>query len=151
MSYQREREDFIAKMVRHGMSTATARLLLRHAQTYHRLSERECNGDDWCGGDSALAKRLGLLVRCPLKGKLACTCGKLASDAAHQCVTRSSVRMAQIERRVGTILEFEGYVPNAPHFKFAADFQGDPRGYVLKIAITGQLARDAVGVPTRGV
>jgi hypothetical protein len=43
MSYQRERDEFIAAMVREGMPVDTARLILRHANTVQRLAVEACN------------------------------------------------------------------------------------------------------------
>ena len=42
MSYRRDREDFIARMAQEGMPLATARLILRDAQTVQRIAVAEC-------------------------------------------------------------------------------------------------------------
>jgi hypothetical protein len=144
MSYQRERDQFIATMAKHGMHVDTARLILRHAQTYHRLSERECNGDDW---------QINALVPCPewrkrFSGHCA-TCGvsnlAVAAPASpryhgHSKVSRSSVRMGQIERRIAVLVEACG--------DMRPDFNGDPRGYTVRILTRG-VAGPYIGVPTR--
>ena len=141
MGYQREREEFLMRMGRIGMDAASARLILRHAQTYHRLSERECNGDDWCEGDTDRAKRWGYLVLCPLKGKLACTCGKEASEPTHHYVTRSSVRMAQLEKRINEVV-------SRAAGECKVGFQGDPRGYEVTIYVGGAHGPQ-IGVPRK--
>lgn len=159
MSYQSLRESFIAAMAKHGMSVDVARLILRHAQTYHRLSERECNGDDWCEGDTALAKRMGYLVPCPKITKRplpgGCDeCGvsnlalawvsvspKLARLMGHDYVTKSSVRMTQIERRINELVSRAG--------EFHVGFQGDPRGWEVTIYVGGAHGPQ-VGVPRKG-
>lgn len=135
MSYQRERESFLLTMARYGMSADVARLILRHATTYQRLAERECNGDDWCEGDTKMAERYGMLVKCSeskVKGHGAMPCATCGSpDVArqgHALVTRSSVRMTQIERRIRELVD----CTNEP---LRVEFQGDPRGYCIRVLI----------------
>ena len=153
MGYQRERESFLISMAKHGMSADVARLILRHAQTYHRLSERECNGDDWCEGNKAIAIKYGTLVRCP-EGKRpqyaaaavdagcsACGVANLAANGGHGYVTKSSVRMEQIERRINELVSRAG--------EFHVGFQGDPRGWEVTIYIGGAHGPQ-VGVPRKG-
>lgn len=169
MGYQRERESFLISMAKYGMSADVARLILRHAQTYHRLSERECNGDDWCEGDTALAKRFGYLVPCPMSlGKHAIrigACGecgvedvrrewvsvspKLARLMGHDYVTKSSVRMTQIERRIRQLAACVNVDDVAVHF------QGDPRGWEVSICFhctctNSKRSQGCVGVPRKG-
>lgn len=154
-SYQSEREYFIERMARRGMGFDVARLILRHANTYHRLAERECNGDDWQGGDTAIGIRCGTLVKCPMGlGKHAvrvgdCTeCG--VTDVAvngHHYVTKSSVRMTQLERRIRELAARSSA-------ELAVHFQGDPRGYEVRICpdctcTSSNPSRAIVGVPTR--
>lgn len=143
MGYQREREDFIARLARWGVSTDVARALLRAATTYHRLAERECNGDDWCHGDTERAKRWGYLVLCPFKGKLACLCGKSAEESTHHYVTRSSVQLDAIVRRLAKLRPESGLD--------TIMFQDDPRGYEITVGWTdanGVLR--TCGVPRKG-
>ena len=138
MSYQYERDNFISRVAAWGIDANTARLILRHAQTYQRLSERECNGDDW---------QIGALVKCPASiGKHAVRVGWCAlcsvTDASlgHDRVTRSSVRMDQIEARIRAICE-SGVTRSVQ-----PEFQGDPRGYTVKLVFLGVTS---IGVPTR--
>ena len=155
MGYQRERDEFIATMARLGMSADTARLVLRHATTHHRLSERECNGTDW---------EIGALLPCPMRAKqdsvMTCiVCGKGSGKGMHERVTKSSVRMEQIEARITKLvseaLQVAPYVGATPVARFAADFQGDPRGYTVRIRVTPLFGesdryRQGIGVPVRG-
>ena len=48
-------------------------------------------------------------------------------------------REGQIERRIARIAQALGYV---------ADFQGDPRGYTVRIVVPSRSIEDAIGVPT---
>lgn len=93
MGYQRDRDEFLSTLAREGVDAATARLILRHAQTYKRLAERECNGDDWQSDD---------LVPCPLTN----------ADPARFCrycggpparVTASYTGPALLDRQVVTV------------------------------------------------
>lgn len=142
MSYQRERESFLLTMARHGMSADVARLILRHATTYQRLAERECNGDD---------EQSGNMVKCPmhLDRAVVSSCGycdarRIAGTVfVHGKVTRSSVRMTQIERRVRELVD----CTNEP---LRVEFQGDPRGYCVRILIQdGNGIVREYGVPVR--
>lgn len=141
MSYQRERESFLITMARLGMSADIARLILRHATTHQRLAERECNGDDWHGS-------LGLLP-CPDDGKVGTWCkhcdahvmGRDAALLVHGKVTRSSVRMTQIERRIRELVACAAS-------DLAADFQGDPRGYCVRIVVPATRTQSGHGQPT---
>lgn len=45
MSYQEERDRFIAEATKDGLDVWTARRLLSNATTLHRLAEAQCNGD----------------------------------------------------------------------------------------------------------
>ena len=45
MTRQREREEFIAVMVKEGVPLAVTRQVLRYSATLQRLAEAQCNGD----------------------------------------------------------------------------------------------------------
>ena len=51
MSYQKERDEFIAQASREGLDLKTCRKLLRYATTLQRLAEAQCNGDWPYNGD----------------------------------------------------------------------------------------------------
>jgi hypothetical protein len=51
MSYQRERDEFIAKAVSEGLTLDVTRRLLRYASTLQRLAVAQCNGDWPYNGD----------------------------------------------------------------------------------------------------
>lgn len=44
----KDREQFIADAVRHGMLVSDARLFLRYAATMQRYAEWDCNEEWWC-------------------------------------------------------------------------------------------------------
>lgn len=51
MTYQRERDEFISRATREGLSLDVCRKLLRYATTLQRLAEAQCNGDWPYNGD----------------------------------------------------------------------------------------------------
>lgn len=140
MSYQRERDLFIARATRIGVPIDIVRALLRAATTHHRLSERECNGDDWCEGDTARAKRIGLLVDCPnaaMRSEAWCpVCSARNASEGHDLVTRSSVAMERLEGRLRKLMLPSGV---------SVDFQGDPRGYTVRLVYDNN--QHVIGVP----
>jgi hypothetical protein len=137
MTYQRDRDDFIARMAKRGHSVDLARKLLRYATTLHRLAESECNGDDW---------QTGRLVPCPGDGTKDSWCGLCGGeDGKHDKITLSSLRDEQCAARVRKALVGTGIEPV---------FNGDPRGTVFKLKVPGDSGNDWGGeglvcVPTR--
>lgn len=111
MSYQKKRDEFIARATREGLTVEVARTLLREASTMQCLAVAMCNGDWPCDNGerkTALCGRCGLgYVPSVLKGK-----DRLCPDC-------------RAEDRVRKVLE--------PFAGFAPDFSGDPRGCVLKL------------------
>jgi hypothetical protein len=134
VSYQRERDDFIARMSREGLSIDSTRGLLRAATTLQRLAEAQCNGD-WPADNGE--RKVVPCSRCDqmwvpstLKGA-----PKLCED----CRT---------EDRAKRLLP-DGW---------SLQTQGDPRGYVLRVVPPSYAERnagrdkfnlDTIGVPTR--
>lgn len=105
MSYQKEREEFIARMVAaFGESQlANIRLLLRHAKTHGNLAEAECNGPgDW-------------VHRIPYPQ---------AGEIIEAFEKRIEKRQEQIEKRIKAICEKIGC---------RVETGGDPRGYTIKV------------------
>lgn len=128
MSYQKERDHFMARC---QLSPETARALLRHATTLHRLAEAQCNGD-W-PADNGERK----VQACPLcesqwvpsqiQGG---TAAKIAWERAEQTSMRRYAHLGKAcpdcrtEARVHALLEGT---------QWQAWTQGDPRGYVLRL------------------
>lgn len=150
MSRQKDRDEFIALMTREGVPVDVARTLMRHAATLHRLAERECNGDDWqlgyplglTGCPEAPAGAFngnGVYIGPPTGDRWCATCG---NKGDHGHVSRSSVKVARLERRVAEMVNPLGLVP---------DFSGDPRGAVLKLKVpsgkTNDWGRTGICVP----
>jgi hypothetical protein len=135
MSYQSERDSFIATMTTEGVSVHIARALLAKAKTLHRIAELECSSE------AADRDR----VRCPAetsKGRYPCCCDfGYTVPGQHETVPRVSARGAQIEYLIEQLLKPTGV---------RASFQGDPRGCVLKIHVPSGKDEGwgGVGVPT---
>ena len=130
MTYQKEREQFIAQLVRavpaqpvHHVTHA-ATLLLRHASTHGRLACESCNGHPAQSSPTLPQATISRLQD--------------AWDA------RIAKREAQVEARIRAI---------AGELGLQADFGGDPRGYTVKLQLPGDmhntLGRDGYGVPQR--
>lgn len=146
MSYQRDREDFIARMTREGLPIDVTRLLLREATGLNRRAELACS--------SEAADR----DRVPCPGSKShdpndCICDAQPSresddyPADHQDVTRIAVKDWQSERRIARSLP-EGWTLQTA---------GDPRGYTLRVVPPSYAERnkgrdrfniDAIGVPS---
>jgi hypothetical protein len=115
MSKATERDEFVAILTRALPDTPAhlvvraARLLMRHAKTHGNLAEAQCNGP----GD--------YVNRIPYPE---------AGEIYRKHEEWREKREQQIERRISEIAQSIGVV---------ADFQGDPRGYTVKLHLpTGQ-------------
>jgi hypothetical protein len=129
MATAKERERFIIELTRALSATPThhveraARLILRHAKTHGNIAEAECNGP------GPWVDRIPY----PEAGEI---------YAKHEA--RCEKRRERIERRIAEICKPLGIV---------ADFQGDPRGYTVKLHLpTGASntwggREDGFGVP----
>lgn len=124
MSYQRERDVFIARC---QLSPDTARALLRHATTMQRLAEAQCNGDWPCDNGERKVKP------CPLCESLWVPSQIQGGTAAKMAAKRHTMDAplpyracpdCRTEARVHALLEGT---------QWQAWTQGDPRGYVLKL------------------
>src|SRR4030095_3013576 len=133
MSYQRERDDFLARMTREGLNLETTRLLLRSASTLHRLAEAQCNGD-WPADNGE--RTVKACVRC------------------EQQWVPSTLRKDGLCRDCATEARVLAAMPDGWHI----DTQGDPRGYVLRVIPPSYAERNAgrdrhnlasIWVPTR--
>lgn len=128
MSYQRERDEFIARC---HLSTDTARALLRHATTLHRLAEAQCNGDWPCdNGQRETAECLlcgSYWVPSQIQGGPMARAAWEHNGAVLNGPRHSSCRACpdcRTEARVRALLAGTQWQPY---------FQGDPRGYALKL------------------
>jgi len=161
MSYQREREEFIAIVTREGLPIDVVRLLLREATGLNRRAELACSSE------AADRDR----VRCPQAGKLPtskeanekypCLC---EYNGSHHDVPRIAVQDWHAERRVQRALQHvnDRLLQSGAPINVQApalwnwQTEGDPRGYVLRIIPPSYAARnqgkdrfnlDAIGVP----
>lgn len=132
MSYQSERDHFMARC---QLSPETARALLRHATTLHRLAEAQCNGD-WPADNGD-----GRTIPCPLcdrhwqpssiqggnAARMAWRTVRVGNEAWSQGKPQQPERACpdcRTEARIHALLEGT---------QWQAWTQGDPRGYVLQL------------------
>jgi len=118
MSYQEERDRFIARMATEGLDIDTTRRLLRAATTLQRYAELACSSE------AADRDR----VPCPgIKDRKACICDDYPAGehaaGRHTQVTRIARDGDRLSRRL------EAAMPKG----WTLDEQGDPRGYVLRV------------------
>jgi hypothetical protein len=147
MSYQRERDEFIARMTREGLPLDVITRLLRSATTLQRLAELACSSE------AADRNR----IPCPaspvnLKGRPRkptgpCICD-IGDSVEHQDIPRIRLQDWQVEQRV---------IKGMPE-GWSIDTQGDPRGYVLRVIPPSYAEQnkgrdrfnlDTIGVPAR--
>ena len=114
-----ERENFTAQLTR-ALPTMPphvvahyARLLVRHSVTHGRLAEMSCNGHP-------------LQSVCPPAGCDMPAWNARVNKAQDRLDAYIEKREGQIERRITAICAELGLSPN---------FQGDPRGYTVKVAL----------------
>jgi hypothetical protein len=126
MSYKTEREDFIARMAQGGIRPDVSRKLLAMSATHGRLAVASCNGD--YPADNGERK----VVFCP-----ACGGGWVPSS-----YKRGLCPDCYIEARILAFAQTNG---------FAVEFQGDPRGYTVKVILhaTDNYNGGEIGVPQR--
>ncbi len=112
MSYQRERDRFIARAAQAGMPLSLCLTLLRHATTLQRLAVAQCNGD-WPADNGERKTRV-----CPQCDSLWAP-SSFRRDLCPDCRTTDLITQALR----GTSLQ--------------AYTQGDPRGAVLQLFPVG--------------
>jgi len=151
MSYQREREQFIARMTREGLELRAIHSLLRQATTINRLAELACSSEAAdrdrikCPADTGLR---GLLMRKRTRYALPCLCDSKFYDdnRPHEKIPRIRLQDYQAEQRAIRALP-EGWQINT---------QGDPRGWCLRVIPPSYAERnagrdrhnlEAIGVP----
>ncbi len=139
MSKQSERDNFIAEATKAGLTVHTARKLLRYAATLQRLSEAQCNGD-W-PADNGERK----VVRC----------SRCESLWARSSMLRVKSHLNRVDNHVPLICKdcrtqelvnrvLEGST-------LMAEFQGDPRGYVLRLFPKDSKPEDRESGRERGI
>ena len=130
MSYQKEREEFIARASQAGLPIRTLRRVLADANTIQRCAELACSDEWYCNVTQARCPECTDLDAYPLpEGKRARTC------PAHRAEARLTAALPP------------GWTP---------DFAGDPRGYTVRLYAPGVIpdessSSDYIGVPARGL
>lgn len=122
MSYQRERDAFIARLAAIGIPSEVSRKFLREAATIERLAVAACNGDWPCDNGE---RKVNFCAKC--EG------GYVPSQLNGTGVCPS----CRAEQRVSALAKAHG---------IAADCQGDPRGYTTQLILADG---STVGVPVR--
>lgn len=144
VSYQRERDEFIARMTREGLNLDITRALLRAATTLHRLAELACSSE------AADRDR----IPCPasttdLRGRARkpsgpCICDR--PDDGHEDIPRIRLQDWRTEQNLARKMPRDWAILTA----------GDPRGYVLRVIPPSYAERnkdrdrfnlDSIGVP----
>jgi hypothetical protein len=148
MNYTQERDEFVASMAQEGLPVSVTRQILAMANRLQRYAELSCSSE------AADRDR----VPCPAiksEKNTDCLCDlwqskedrEAGKTPEHRTVPRVDVRAMRTQRQIMALLE------NRPGF--AANFQGDPRGAVAKIAVpsgrTDDIARDGICVPSKGL
>lgn len=129
MTYQDEREHFVATMIQEGMCVETAQYIMRRANTIQRLNAAECNGDYPCDNGERKVKPCSK-----------CESGYVPSSLSKHGRCPNCRAQEHIER----ILKTTAFKPV---------FQGDPRGSCVKIAVPSgkydDWGKEGICVPTR--
>ena len=159
MSYQHERDEFIARATREGLPLDAIHTLLRCATTINRLAELACS--------SEAADRDRIPCPAEARGKGPCLCGIVGRNAAlgeHDTIPRITLQDYHAEQRAikavavankdlarrpsGAVAEGRG--------EWRIITEGDPRGYTLKVIPPSYAERnagkdrfnlEAIGVP----
>ncbi len=145
MSYQAERDQFIARMSREGLSYQAIIKLLRCATTINRLAEMACSSE---AADRdripCPAEKSGDMDDCLCDGHIP----HGSADFAHQDIPRIRLQDYQAEQRA----------IKAVPAGWTITTQGDPRGYTLRVIPPSYAERnkgkdrfnlEAIGVPPR--
>lgn len=144
MSYQRERDEFIARVSQEGLPIRAIEKLLREATAIHRYAELACSSE------AADRDR----VPCPAVKGGPCLCdtadqhAKPLPDGWLPGVPRIAVKSWNAEQRAKTAVPAGWLVLT----------EGDPRGYTLRVIPPSYAERnagrdrfnlEAIGVPAR--
>ena len=146
MSYTSEREQFIARMAKEGLSLDATLVLLRQATTIHRLAEMACS--------SETADRDRIPCPCAVgpsseaADRYPCLCDYDHEREAHTDIPRISLQDYRAEQRAIAAVPAGWRVIT----------EGDPRGYTLRVIPPSYTDRNAgrdrfnlesIGVPAR--
>lgn len=167
MSYQQERDRFVARMTQEGLPLEVTRALLRAATTLQRYAELACSSEAAdrdrvaCPGGQGKTRNRPDLCLCDDYPAGTHTKGQ------HSDVPRITVQADRLERRLAerfNQVNAERYPATADGEarRLAAglwelDTQEDPRGYVLRVippsyaernAGKDRFNRDVIGVPS---
>ena len=154
MSYQYERDQFITRMTREGLSLDATLKLLRYATTINRLAELACSSEAadrdriMCPRHKAekIAARSGITPSVQAFDKHPCLCDY--SDGQHTDIPRIRLQDYRMEQ-----LAIKAVPPD-----WRVITEGDPRGYTLRVIPPSYAERnkgrdrhnlDAIGVPAR--
>ena len=162
MSYQTERDQFIARMSAEGLPLRVTQALLRAATTLQRYAELACSSkaadrDRVACPATRKSRRPGWTLGGP------CLCDAYPGDGMpHEQVPRIRVQERQVEERIeamlGEVNRVNKPIPPATRIDpWIMDTQGDPRGRVLRVIPPSYAARnagrdrhnrDTIGVPS---
>lgn len=160
MSYQRERDNFIACVTREGLPLHVALTLLREATGFQRRAELSCSSED-ADRDRVPcpASRIDGRRRLPtIDGIAPCLCD--CSDGQHTRIPRITLQDWHAEQRVRKLLatcEVTRLPQNADSVCWQMLTAGDPRGYTLRVIPPSYAERnkdrdahnvDSIGVPS---
>ena len=113
---KRDREQAIADLTAEGWPLASIRSVLRSATTLTRLAELACSSE------AADRDRLPCPATWGGTQYRHCLCD--APNGGHESIPRIAIQAARIERRLDILAQTHGA---------RATFDGDPRGYVVKL------------------
>jgi hypothetical protein len=162
MSYQRDRDQFVASMTREGLPLHVIDALLRAATGFNRRAELACSSEAAdrdrvpCPAASTYTKTIrGNTREFPRKPNGPCLCDDyptgLHAAGRHSDITRITLQDWRTEHRLIALL-----ASDAPGWTLQT--AGDPRGYTLRVIPPSYAARnsgrdihnlDAIGVPSR--
>ena len=139
MSYQSERDQFIATLTRYDCPLSVIHAAwLRQATTLQRLAELSCSSE------AADRDR----IPCPATKGGPCLCDQYEGEGQHERISRIDLQSYQCEARA------DRAAPDGWHVLAS----GDPRGYVLRVIPPQWAERNAgkdrfnlesIGVPPR--
>ena len=159
MSYQREKDQFIARMAQEGLPLQVSQTLLRCATTIQRLAELACSSEAAdrdripCPASTQFVRQYGSARNRPMQTRTVsrkadgpCLCDR--PNDGHETIPRIALQDHRAEQRATKA------VPDG----WRVLTQGDPRGYTLKVIPPSYAERnaskdrhnlDSIGVPVR--
>lgn len=161
MSYQKERDQFIATVTREGLPLHVALTLMREATGFQRRAELACSSE---AADRDRVPCPATLVngrkRLPtVDGIAPCLCDR--PNDGHETIPRITLQDWHAEQRVRKLLatcEVTRLPNNASTVSWQMLTAGDPRGYTLRVIPPSYAERnkdrdvhnlDSIGVPAR--